>query len=225
MNTELFTGKAEQYANARPGYPTEAIDYICSLVSSDAVFADIGAGTGIFTQEIAKRGYTISAVEPNSDMLEQLAITLKPYSTANIISAPAEATTLSDKSVDIIICAQALHWFDLALFDKECRRIGKPGVVVAAVYNNTPGGDSVTHSQFSTDVFFKNPTIKEFSNPIFYTREKWISYMSSHSHNPLPTDPRYEEHIATVNAQFDDENIEGLLRRDVVTTVYFEKWD
>ena len=225
MNTELFTGKAEQYAMARPGYPIGAIDYICSLVPADAIFADIGAGTGIFTQEIAKRGYTIYAIEPNSDMLEQLKTTANQYKSVKIISAPAEATTLPDKSVDIIICAQALHWFDLMAYEKECKRIGKPGVIVAAVYNITHGGSSITHSKLAQDEFFKNPTIKEFPNPIFYTREKWIAYMTSHSHDPLPTDPEYDEHIAKVNAMFDEESIDGLLCREVVTKVYFEKMD
>ena len=28
MNTEKFTGKAQAYANARPGYPDEAVEYI-----------------------------------------------------------------------------------------------------------------------------------------------------------------------------------------------------
>ena len=31
MNTKIFTGKAQAYAAARPGYPNEAIDYIRSL--------------------------------------------------------------------------------------------------------------------------------------------------------------------------------------------------
>ena len=55
MNTEAFTGKAQAYTNARPGYPDEATEYICSLVKPDAVFADVGAGTGKFTSLIALR--------------------------------------------------------------------------------------------------------------------------------------------------------------------------
>ncbi|MCL2357966.1 MAG: class I SAM-dependent methyltransferase [Defluviitaleaceae bacterium] len=260
MNTELFTGKAAHYAAARPGYPAEAIDYICSLVPADAVFADIGAGTGLFTREPARRGYKVFAVEPNPDMSAQLKrvlknavsydefaenrrlqagfrerayangqffntllkITTAPYN-VTVISAPAEATTLPAHSADIITCAQALHWFDLPAFEKECRRIGKPGAIIAAIYNATPGGSSITHSQCSTEIFFKNPTIKEFPNPVFYTREKWIAYMSSHSHDPLPTSPEYAEHLAKVNAVFDAENIDGLLRREVVTKVYSER--
>lgn len=32
MNIEIFAGKAEAYAKARPGYPDAAFDYINSLV-------------------------------------------------------------------------------------------------------------------------------------------------------------------------------------------------
>jgi hypothetical protein len=46
--------------------------------------------------------------------------------------------------------------------------------------------------------------------------------MTSHSHDPLPSAPGYAAHIAEANATFDRENVDGLLWRDVVTTVYSE---
>ncbi len=222
MNTEKFTGKAEAYTKARPSYPEIAIDYIASLAPEGAVFADVGAGTGKLTELIARRGYTVLAVEPNADMREQLAITLQPYPNAKIIVGTAEATTITDNSVDVIICAQALHWFDPDLFRAECKRIGKPGALAIAVYNNTPSNNSITHSKTSTEAFFKKHTTKEFPNPIFYTRERGLAFMTSHSHDPLPTDANYAEHIAEMNKVFDRESVDGLLRRDVVTTVYSE---
>ena len=47
--------------------------------------------------------------------------------------------------------------------------------------------------------------------------------MTSHSHDPLPSDPGYSAHIAEMNALFDLENMDGLLRRDMVTKVYSER--
>jgi hypothetical protein len=123
----------------------------------------------------------------------------------------------------MITCAQALHWLAPDAFWAECRRIGKPGGLVVAIYNITPGGTSVEVSGKSTDTFFTNPTVREFPNPVSYTRESWLQYMTSHSHDPLPSDPGYAAHIAEANAIFDRENINGLLRRDVVTTVYSER--
>ncbi|MDR1059787.1 MAG: class I SAM-dependent methyltransferase [Clostridiales bacterium] len=223
MNTEKFTGKAQAYAAARPGYPDAALEYICSLAPEGAVFADIGAGTGKFTALLARYGYEIFAVEPNGDMREQLAATLAPFSNAKIAHGTAEATTLPGHSVDIIACAQALHWFDMGAFQAECRRIGKSGALAISIYNNTPGGSSIAHSKQSAEAFFSSPATREFQNPQFYSRESWLRYMASHSHDPLPADPGYAAHVADMNAVFDRESVGGLLRRDVVTKVFSER--
>ena len=220
MNTEKFTGKAEAYAKARPGYPGAAIEYLCGLVPQDAVFADIGAGTGKFTELLAQKGYNLFAVEPNADMREQLAVTLKPYPNAIVVNGSAEVTMLDDQSIDVITCAQALHWFDPDGFRAECRRIGKPNAIVMAIYNVTPGGSSVLHSKQAPAAFFVNPTMREFSNPILYTREQWIAYRMSHALDPLPSASGYAAHITEVNEQFDRESMDGFLQRDIVTKLF-----
>ncbi len=103
------------------------------------------------------------------------------------------------------------------------QRICRPDGIVIAVYNSTPGGESAAHGKTSTAAFFRNPAVREFPNPIYYTRENWLTFMSSHSHSPLPSDPSYAAHLETMNAVFDRENEDGLLRRDVTTVVYSEK--
>ena len=228
MNTEIFTGKAEAYAKARQGYPDAAIDYIISLVPSNAVFADVGAGTGKFTVMLARNRYNVFAVEPNADMQVQLAVTLAPYPNAKIVDGLAETTTLPDHSVDVITCAQALGWFNLDAFRTECHRIGNPGVIVISIYNVMPGDNSISNNKRltckqATSMFFKNPFEREFPNPIFYTRDRWLQYMTSISDNPQPSDSGYESHIAEVNKIFDRESVDGFLRRDVVTKLYSER--
>lgn len=243
MSTEIFTGKAEAYAKARPGYPETALDHIGSLMPPDAVFADIGAGTGKLTLLLARRRYPGFAVEPNADMRRQLTSALSPYPYVKIIEGSAEATNLPDHSVDAVLCAQALHWFNPEDFRAECRRICKPGGIVIAVYNVTQTDDtwpqskspshskppghnkSPGHSKTSAHRFFDSPAVQEFANPQFYTRENWLAYMTSHSHDPLPADAAYAAHIADMNEIFDRESVEGLLRRNVITEVYSEKAD
>jgi SAM-dependent methyltransferase len=44
---------------------------------------------------------------------------------------PAERSTLETGTVDLACVAQALHWFDLARFHAEVRRVLKPGGIVA----------------------------------------------------------------------------------------------
>jgi SAM-dependent methyltransferase len=46
--------------------------------------------------------------------------------------ATAEESGLEPQTVDLITVAQALHWFDLARFEAEARRVAKFGGIVAA---------------------------------------------------------------------------------------------
>lgn len=47
------------------------IDWLYDMTNAEAV-ADIGAGTGIFTSALLKKPWSVTAVEPNSDMLSIL---------------------------------------------------------------------------------------------------------------------------------------------------------
>ena len=50
--------------------------------------------------------------------------------------APAENSGIGSKTIDLIMIAQALHWFDLDRFYAEARRVLKPhGVLAASAYN------------------------------------------------------------------------------------------
>jgi len=227
MSEKLFTGKAAAYAAARPGYPQAAIDYVLSLAPTGAVFADIGAGTGKFTATLAASasGEKIFAVEPNDDMRAQLADVCTEFSNVEIVAATAEVTALPDASVDVIIVAQALHWFDHIAFAAECRRIARENAIIVAVYNNNPrpgaaNGGNRNLNYKTTATFFDCPVIREFPNPITYTREKWLTYMQSHSHSPLPGTLQHADLMAEVSATFDRENINGLMVINTVTTVF-----
>lgn len=71
MNENKFTGKAKLYSKYRPPYPEKLIDWLYDMTNAEAV-ADIGAGTGIFTSALLKKPWSVTAVEPNSDMLSVL---------------------------------------------------------------------------------------------------------------------------------------------------------
>lgn len=223
MSIDNFTGRAEAYAKGRPGYPKAAIERIVELAPSGSVFADIGAGTGKFTVTLAESGYSVFAIEPNVDMRGQLAVTLAPFPNAKIMDGIAEATTLPDHSVDIITVAHALHWFNLDAFRAECQRVVKPGGLVIAIYNLTPGGEMINISKQTTDAFFTKPATWEFPNPMDYTRDNWLAYIASQENYPLPTDPGYDKHIAAINAAFDRDSSDGLLHINRVTKVYCER--
>src|SRR5690606_19089274 len=58
--------------------------------------------------------------------------------------APAEASGLPDDSVDLVLVAQALHWFDLDRFYAEVRRVARHGAAIVAIsYGVLRGGDDI----------------------------------------------------------------------------------
>ena len=223
-----FSGRAQAYAQARPGYPEAAIEYICSLIPKDAVIADIGAGTGKFAEPVARCGYEIFAVEPDADMREQLAAVLAQYPNAKIVDGAAEATMLPDHSVDVISSAQALNWFDIDAFRLECKRIGKPNPFIITLFNYEPAYvDDKSHGikryDITTSKLYSNPVKREFQNPILFDRNIWLLYHLSMAGVPFPGDPGYETYTAGLIEQFNRSSVGGILRHELVTRVYSER--
>ena len=130
MNEQKFTGKADLYEKFRPSYPDALIDFLYDNAKCENV-ADIGAGTGKFTRCLLRKPWSVTAVEPNDDMRAKL----EDIVGIKIVNAPAENTTLADKSVGLVTTAQAFHWFDEERFREECRRILADGGQLAIVFN------------------------------------------------------------------------------------------
>ncbi len=138
--TERFGGLARDYARHRPSYPAQIIDAITQQAPRGAAAADIGAGTGIMSRLLAERGLAVTAVEPNADMRASA----EPHEGITFVDATAEATTLPDASVDLIVVAQALHWFEPTAAATEFARIAKPNARLALVWNVRDEADPFT---------------------------------------------------------------------------------
>ena len=155
MNTdsrERFTERVRDYSLYRPSYPTEAINYLFKEipVNTNPIFADIGAGTGLFTELILANRSPVVAVEPNSAMRAESDKRLDCYANYSSVSGSAEKTGLNDKSVDVITAAQAFHWFHLAKAKPEFRRILKPGGNIVLVWNRRDCSGSEFLLQYET---------------------------------------------------------------------------
>lgn len=136
--TDKFSGKADVYSKSRPSYPNEYIDYLLSAnnLNETSSVADIGSGTGIMSRHLLERGVRVLAVEPNDDMRTKAEQDLQQFDRFTSIKGSAEETTLPDNSVDLVIAAQAFHWFDQKKFKLECKRILKQNAQVALVWNS-----------------------------------------------------------------------------------------
>ena len=137
-NTKRFSDRVDNYVKYRPGYPDEVIAYLQKEgnLSDDAVIADIGSGTGIFTNLILNKGYKVYAVEPNEAMQQAAKQQLGSNENFTPVDGTAEATTLNANSIDLIVCAQAFHWFNDGRTRVEFKRILKDGGHAALIWNN-----------------------------------------------------------------------------------------
>ena len=122
--TRRFADRASDYALFRPSYPKAAIDAALAGLATDQglVAADVGAGTGISSRLLADRGLRVFAIEPNAAMRESA----EPHPRVTFVDGTAEATGLGAASVDLVVCAQAFHWFKPEEALSEFRRIVKP---------------------------------------------------------------------------------------------------
>ncbi|MDD5110058.1 MAG: class I SAM-dependent methyltransferase [Patescibacteria group bacterium] len=136
-STGRFTAKAGAYHQHRPGYPPASIALIAETfqLSNRSVIADIGSGTGISSAPFLTIGATVLGVEPNQDMRAIAEQEFAGLANFRSVNGAAEATTLSANSVDLVLVAQALHWFDLQQARQEFRRILKKTGGVAVLWN------------------------------------------------------------------------------------------
>ena len=135
--TRRFSNRVENYLKYRPTYPTAIIPLLeseCGL-TPESVIADLGSGTGFLTELFLKVGNPVFGVEPNPEMRVAGEKVLAKYPRFSSVNAAAEATGLTDHSIDLVVAGQAFHWFDRAAARPEFVRILKPGGWVVLAWN------------------------------------------------------------------------------------------
>ena len=142
--TGRFSDRAQDYAKFRPDYPGAAIDALLRGLAGPAepTAADVGAGTGILSALVAARGVRVLAIEPNAAMRAAAV----PHALISWRDGTAEATGLPAASVELVMCAQAFHWFRQRDAIAEFHRILRPGGRLAIMWNNRDPDDTLTRS-------------------------------------------------------------------------------
>jgi SAM-dependent methyltransferase len=127
-----FSRQAADYAKFRPGYPQELFAYLGGIVPSRELAWDCGTGNGQAAVGLASVFDHVIA----TDASEKQISSAQPHERVEYRVAPAEESGIKSGTLDLIMIAQALHWFDLDLFYAEARRVLKPdGVLAASAYN------------------------------------------------------------------------------------------
>ena len=210
-----FGTVAEAYDRGRPAYPEEAVTW---LTGGEAkVVLELGAGTGKLTRQLVDAGHAVFATDPDEAMLEVLRERV-PEVSAKV--ATAEDIPANDRSVDVVVVAQAFHWFDHEASLPEIARILKPGGHVALVWNsrderipwvrrmgdllgrqdsNTSSSQQLVHSDLFG--FMEETSFKHWQE---VNRESILDLARSRSSYLVMDAAEQEEHLADVRAFYAD---------------------
>ncbi|GAA3050549.1 MULTISPECIES: class I SAM-dependent methyltransferase [Actinomycetes] len=147
---------AREYDELRPRYPKQVVEAILgpvARVSGPLRVADVGAGTGILTRQLLAAGEDrvarVHAVEPSGPMTQVLQETVDDDEELRrrlqVHLTSAEDTGLEQGAVDVVVAAQAWHWFETGAVQREAHRILAERGALAIVSNHLDTSDPWVH--------------------------------------------------------------------------------
>ncbi|MCB0367516.1 MAG: class I SAM-dependent methyltransferase [Bdellovibrionaceae bacterium] len=248
--TGRFSDRVENYIKYRPGYPAEIIKLMQEEMGLEThhSIADVGSGTGIFSELLLKNGNRVYAIEPNQEMRMAAERLLHDYQNFHSISGSSEATGLESRSVEVVTAAQAFHWFEPEATGKEFSRILRPGGHIMFVWNDrkTEGEfaaayedlivrhstdyEQINHRNISagesvTKFFGQAPSRATFANFQEFDFEGFKGRLVSSSYIPNQDHPGYPLMIKELKDLFDKHQTNGVVRIDYQTEVFWSQPD
>lgn len=119
MIDDCFSEIAPRYRRLRTTDPEPVRRILDHLPATPSRGADVGCGTGRYTQllhDLLPAGSMIVAADANLQMLRVLRQLQAPGQVIRPVEAPAEMLPLRERSLDWITTFNAVHHFDLAAF-------------------------------------------------------------------------------------------------------------
>jgi SAM-dependent methyltransferase len=246
--TTRFSVRVADYVTYRPGYPAEVADHLKREIGLDPtwVIADVGAGTGISARVFLAAGCHVIGVEPNREMREAMVALLGEERKFHAIDGTAEATGLAARSVDVVTCAQAFHWFDVEAAQKEFGRIltsRNGGGWVVLMWNDRdraqallreydellvrycPDYGKVRHDRVPEErvreFFGDNVELAEFANRQEFDLPGLRGRLMSSSYAPLEGEPNYRPMMDGLRELFDRHQVAGRVTFSYRTRLFY----
>lgn len=232
-----FGAAAAGYADHRPGYPADAVRWLFAAAENPVVdVADIGAGAGALTRTLVTLVPHVTVVEPDAAMLDELGRRI-PGITGH--QSHAESLPLDDASVDVVVAAQAWHWFDKPVAAAEFVRVVRPGGVIGLLWNvrddRVPwmsglsdlidGEDSMraTRSDALAEIEAVHPGVEraDFPHTVAMTPDEVVGLVGTFSYVRLRADSAdVYAAVRHLLASHDDTRGRGLIDVPYVTATY-----
>jgi SAM-dependent methyltransferase len=123
-------------------------EYLGRIAPRRKLALDCGTGSGQAAAGLAAVFDCVIATDASENQIANA----QSHDRVEYRVAPAENSSLESETIDLLMVAQALHWFELDCFYAEARRILKPqGVLAATAYNLlqiSPGIDQVVNRYY-----------------------------------------------------------------------------
>lgn len=124
-----FSAAAPHYAAFRPHYPLELAGFLATLPSQRDLAWDSGCGSGQLSTLLGRHFQRVEATDASAAQIAGA----EAHPRVSYRVAKSEASELTDRCVDLAVCAQAAHWYDLDAYYREVRRVCRDGAAVALV--------------------------------------------------------------------------------------------
>lgn len=125
---KLFGARAGAYACFRPEYPDALFHWLANRCPEHQRALDIACGNGQASRPLRQYFTQVLACDASLDQLRAS----EDFGHITLFAASAEAQPLVSASLDLIVVAQALHWFATPEFFAEVTRLLKPGGLFCA---------------------------------------------------------------------------------------------
>lgn len=143
-----FSSVADGYSRYRPSYPGALFEWLAAIAPRREAAWDCACGSGQASVGLAAHFDQVCATDASAEQIAQAEA--HPDVTYSVDAA--ERTAFDDDSFDLVLVAQATHWFDVDAFFAEVKRVGRAdGVLALAAYELhrvTPEIDAVTDALY-----------------------------------------------------------------------------
>ncbi|MGH8131057.1 MAG: class I SAM-dependent methyltransferase [Steroidobacteraceae bacterium] len=114
-----FSVQSDAYQKYRPDYPKALFAWLAGQAPGRQLAVDVATGNGQAAIGLARHFESVIATEPSVAQLREA----RPHARVEYRLEPAEAISVATGSADLLVSAQAAHWFDWARFVAESARV------------------------------------------------------------------------------------------------------
>ncbi|HEX7121084.1 MAG TPA: class I SAM-dependent methyltransferase [Gemmatimonadaceae bacterium] len=248
--TERFSDRVRDYVRYRPSYPVEVVQTLeqdAGIAPERTRVVDLGCGTGISSALFLNRGYSVVGVEPNAAMRAAAEAALGGSPRFRVVDGRAEQVPLPDACCELVVAAQAFHWFEPRATRSEMQRLLVTEGLVALMWNDRRTESTAFLRDYESilreyagdyakvaDQYWTDTEITRFFGPAGCERRTFFSYQDfdqaglegralSSSYVPRPGQPGHDDFMRALVRLFAQHARAGTVRFEYDTRLYFGK--